>query len=233
MKFKQIFWDSDGTLVNTEPAYFSATQKVLKEEGVELTEDWYSANTIKNNVSPFTLLAQKELSLEKIQQLRNKRNQLYSELILDKVEIFPGVLETLTQLHGKIPMSIVTSSHREHFEIIMAATGLAKFFDFFITSDDVQNIKPNAEPYLKAWKMSGFPKEDCLVIEDTERGLIAAKAAGLPCYVIPNELSKSNDFSSADKVLSSPLELLSEESFLKQEQILDKNDKTMLNSSPN
>ena len=203
MKFSTIFWDNDGTLVDTEPPYFKATQLVLKSIGVDLTHDWYVNEQLKKGRSAFDLAREKGESEESIQTLYKQRDALYLEFLETEVRILPCVLQTLEQLHGKLPMGIVTSSKRLHFERIMASTGLGKYFDFFITREDVIHAKPNPEPYLKAWAQSGLPKEQCLVIEDTERGLASAKAAGLTCFVIPNELSKHNDFSAADKVLES------------------------------
>lgn len=97
-------------------------------------------------------------------------------------------------------MAVVTSSPREHFKIIMEKTGLAKYFEFFVTQDDVDKIKPHPEPYLKAIGMSGFEAGDCLAIEDTPKGIIAAKKAGLIAYATPTEMTKALDFSEADGI---------------------------------
>jgi len=83
----------------------------------------------------------------------------------------------------------------------MEKTGLRRFFSFFITEQDVKNLKPHPEPYLKAVDLSGCSKEQCLVLEDSYRGVQSAKAAGLTCYAIPDVLTKVQDFSVADKVL--------------------------------
>lgn len=208
MKFSAIFWDNDGTLVNTEPAYFLATEQVLRTVGIELTPEWYTNEQLKKGRSAFDLGSEAGHSSESIEVLRNKRNALYLESLKKGVPIMEGVVSTLEQLHGKIRMGVVTSSLRVNFDQIMHATGLAKYFDFFITREDTVDDKPDPEPYLKAWQKCGFPKEACLVIEDTERGLVSAKAAGLTCFVIPNELSKNNDFSKADRILKNVTEVL-------------------------
>ena len=106
-------------------------------------------------------------------------------------------------------MGIVTSSRKDHFEIIHKQTGFLKYFDFIVTSEDVKNTKPDPEPYLKALELSGMKKEECIVVEDSERGLRAAIAAGLKCYIIPTELTKNSDFTGAEKVLNNIKEILS------------------------
>jgi beta-phosphoglucomutase-like phosphatase (HAD superfamily) len=70
--------------------------------------------------------------------------------------------------------------------------------------------KPHPEPYLLAVKRSGFRKEECLVIEDSERGLMAAKAAGLRCIVVPSEFTRGSSFAGAYKVLENLREPLAE-----------------------
>jgi HAD superfamily hydrolase (TIGR01509 family) len=107
-------------------------------------------------------------------------------------------------------MGIVTSSRPDHFAIIHRRTGFLKYFQFAITLGDYSHSKPNPEPYLLAIERSGFRAEECLVIEDSERGLTAAKEAGIRCIVIPNEFTRSSNFAGAYKVLGSLKEILTE-----------------------
>ena len=67
--------------------------------------------------------------------------------------------------------------------------------------------KPNPEPYLTALKKSGFNAEECLVVEDSPRGLASALAAGIRCLVIPNDLTRGASFTGAWRVLESCLEI--------------------------
>ena len=204
---KMIFFDNDGTLVDTESLYFKATRKILLELGVEMTREWFIEYSLKRNYSSWSLLEGKGYSHEEISHFRNKRNDYYSELLRDEVQLIPGVLETLESLKGRARMSVVTTSRRMHFEIILKKTGNADYFEFFVVNEDVKNEKPHPEPYLRAIEISGCDSDDCIAIEDTERGVVAAKKAGIKCYAIPTALSKSHDFSGADGVLNSISEL--------------------------
>ncbi len=118
--------------------------------------------------------------------------------------------EVLAELHGKYKMGIVTSSLREHFDIIHRSTGLLKYFDFIVASGDYTKYKPDPEPYLVAIQKTGFAAEDCIAIEDSLRGLLSATRAGIRCYVIPNPLTRTSDFASAYKVLNHVREILVE-----------------------
>ena len=114
-----------------------------------------------------------------------------------------GVEDTLRHLQGKAIMGVVTSCRKEHFEIIHSGTGLLHFFDFVLTRDNYKKSKPNPEPYLTALSQTGLEPQDCIVVEDTERGLAAAKAAGIRCLVVPNALTLGSKFTGAYRVLES------------------------------
>jgi len=69
------------------------------------------------------------------------------------------------------------------------------------------HFKPHPEPYLKALELSGFSREECLVIEDSPRGLAAAVSAGIRCMVIPSKFTSGNNFTGAYKILKSVRDL--------------------------
>ena len=207
--YQALLWDNDGVLVDTERWYFQATREVLAEVGIELTEALYfehflaSANGISHLAAPRGF---SETEIEKLRQDRNERYQLHLER--QPLEI-PGVRETLQALRPHFTMGIVTSSRRSHFETIHQRTGFLEYFDFAITADDCENCKPAPDPYLQAIARSGFPAASYLAIEDAPRGLIAARAAGLDCWVVPTTLSRHADFSAATRTLNGVTEVAS------------------------
>lgn len=205
--FKAIFWDNDGVLVDTEPLFFKATQATLAEAGVTLTRDFFVHEQLKKNTSAFDLARAKGMDEAAIQTLRAERDILYADLLKFHPFLIGGAAETLRALHGKLTMGLVTSSRRTHLDIIMKTAGLLGFFDFVITQEDITRQKPDPEPYLLALQKTGLKPAQCLAVEDSERGLSAAKAAGLTCFVIPHALSAENDFSAADKILRDIREL--------------------------
>ena len=206
-RFKAIFFDNDGLLVSTEALYFEVTHQVLSSVGINMSREWYVGENLGKGRSSLELAKEKGFSEDEIAILRRKRNDRYGEMLRERVKIMDGVPEVLETLYGKVLMGVVTSARKQHLNIIMEKTGLRRFFDFFIAGDDVKNIKPDPEPYLKALEKSQCFKEDCLVLEDSYRGVQSAKAAGLTCFAIPDVLTRTHDFSIADKVLESIREL--------------------------
>jgi HAD superfamily hydrolase (TIGR01509 family) len=200
---KAIFFDNDGLLVDTEGIYFRATQEVFATVGVEITKDWYVRENLGKGRRTNDLLEAQGVSKLEIERVRKQRDQLYTELLRELVRPIEGVADVLQRLHGHMALGVVTSSYRWNLDIVMDRTGFRKFFDFVITADDVTDVKPNPEPYLKAVALSGQSREFCLALEDSFKGVKAAKAAGIMCFAIPDALTREHNFSIADKVLTS------------------------------
>ena len=194
---KAIFWDNDGVLVDTEHLYFEASRDALRQVGIELSMAQFSHISLGLGKSSLCLATQQGISDDTLATLRQYINQRYAELLQNGAAPMDGATATLAALHGKVAMAIVTSSRRDHFDLIHRHNGLLGFFDFILTREDYQHSKPNPEPYLKALKVSGLRAEECLVIEDTRRGLEAAHRAGLRCVVMPNRLTPDNTFEDA------------------------------------
>lgn len=195
---KAIFWDNDGVLVDTEKYYFEATYLTMKKVGFELTKEQYIEFFLTQATGTWHLLDQNKFSEKDIQLLRNERDGVFSNLLENHDVLVDGVEEIVARMAKKYKMAIVTSSKPNHFKEIHARSGLLKYFSFVLTSEDYSNYKPHPEPYLLALKKIGLPASDVVVIEDSRRGLIAAKKAGLDCIVIESEFSKYSDLSEAD-----------------------------------
>ena len=202
-----IFWDNDGVLVETEHLYFQATQHVLETIGVALTEADYIQLFLVQGRGAWHLAEEHGIASGDIERLRNERNALYSEWLAEAPRLTDGITQVLDALHGKYVMGVVTSSRKDHFDLIHRTTGLLKYFDFVLTSDDFIRVKPDPEPYLLAVERSGVGPDACVAIEDSERGLQSAKGAGISCIVVPTALTRGASFTGALRVLDSISEI--------------------------
>lgn len=198
-----IFWDNDGVLVDTEGLYFEATRAVLASVGVTLDEAVYIDLGLRQGRSVFDTVPDRSA----IESLRALRNARYSEMLQTGVAAIAGVEDTLARLHGSLVMGIVTSSNRDHFELMHRQTGLLRYFDFWLANDAYPRTKPHPDGYVAALQRCGLRPEECLVIEDSERGLAAARAAGIRCVAIPSGLTRGGAFAGAHAVLGSIREL--------------------------
>jgi HAD superfamily hydrolase (TIGR01509 family) len=203
MSRRVILWDNDGVLVDTERFYFAATRIVLAEKGIGLDSEQYRELFLTRSGGAFHLARERGVGEHEITLMRERRNSLYARFLQEEEYLDPGIEGLLASVSSKARMGVVTSSRREHFRIIHSRTGFGRFFECVVTWDDVRQTKPHPEPYLRALELLGCSAEGCVAVEDSERGLKAAKAAGLECWVVPTELTGTCSFSGADKVLES------------------------------
>jgi len=203
-----ILWDNDGVLVDTECLFFESTRRVLDRAGIKLSLENFLELSMRQGRSAFQLAAERGWGERQIADLKRERDLLYSELLRRQVRVFPGVPETLKMLHGLMRMAVVTSSKRQHFETVHADIGLIEYLEFVLAREDYRDAKPNPEPYLLALQRLRMEAEQCIAVEDSERGLAAARAAGLRCLVIPNDMTRNCSFRGATAILSGAVGVL-------------------------
>ena len=192
-----IFWDNDGVLVDTEHLYFEATRDVLATVDIPLTEDDYRDLFLVQGRGAWHLVEAAGVAPPEVEALRQRRNARYAQLIAEAPRVLPGVREVVSALHGRYRMGIVTSSRRDHFDIIHRETKLLDYFDFVVTADDCARTKPCPDPYVRALELSGVTRDACLAVEDSERGLEAATRAGIRCAIVPSRLTAPQLFQGA------------------------------------
>ncbi|MET0285926.1 MAG: HAD family phosphatase [Polyangiales bacterium] len=196
-----LLWDHDGVLVETEGLYLRATREVLASVGVALDEELYRQLFLIQNVGAWHLVQGK--SDDELAALKRRRGERYTELLRAGDTYIPGALAMIAELASRHRMAIVTSSRRAHFDAIHEGRALPGHFELILAREDYQESKPDPEPYLTAMARMNVSPAQCLVIEDSERGLRAAHAAGVRCWVIPSPLTRDSDFSRAERSFAS------------------------------
>ena len=205
---KAILFDNDGVLVDTERLYYQANLEMFRKVGFELTPEVYQQFYLRQNCGAWHLIEKAGTDPAVFPAMREARNVRYSELLSTEEILIPGVFGTVSALSESYTIGVVTSSRRDHFNIIHQRTGLLPYFKFVVAEGDYTDSKPNPEPYLAGIKRSGVSADFCLAVEDTERGLAAASAAGLQCWIIPSTLTSKQNFSTAAAVLGSIEDIL-------------------------
>lgn len=201
MTIEGILWDNDGVLVDTERLFWQANRELFLPFGIDLSErdffNWYLAD----NCGAWHLLDHLGMSGERIAELREGRNRRYSELLLGAaVEPIAGVGELLSALAPRMAMGVVTSSMASHFALIHSRLDLLRHFRFVLTAEHYTNSKPSPEPYLLGLEKLGLQADRCVVVEDSPRGLAAARAAGIRCIVLRNALTRHYSFPGAWRI---------------------------------
>ncbi len=175
---RAILWDNDGVLVDTERLFFEANRRELATLGVTASWEQFEKINLKRGVS---LLSLSGLQGEALENLYARRDALYGELLRIENIVMPGMAALLSRLKEGFSMGIVTSSHREHFEIIHEGSGLLEHMEFAVVREDYERGKPHPDGYLAGIERTALGAGECIAVEDSPRGAAAARAAGLQC----------------------------------------------------
>lgn len=205
---KAVFFDNDGVLVDTEKHFCATNQEVFKQYGLDYSEEDYVHYALGAGGGTDNFLKSNGFSPAEILEIRSKRNELFLKKISAENSAIDGAKELLTELKQKgIIIGVVTTSYGAMFDIMHQNTGFFKYFDFFITRDDCQQHKPHPEGYLLALEKAGVRPDEAIVVEDSARGITAAKAAGLHCIAVKSKYGDQCDLSAADQFVTSIPEL--------------------------
>lgn len=193
---KFLLWDHDGVLVDTERWYYEATRRKIAELGVTLDLSLYLERMV-DGLSSWDLALAAGATEEAARQKRLERDALYREFVAREDIEIPGVLDVLSLLSEHCRMAIVTTSKGVDFDVIHATRNIVDYMEFTLVREDYERSKPHPEPYLLAVERFGASPDECLVIEDSQRGLKAAVAAGIDCAVVYNAFTARQDFAGA------------------------------------
>lgn len=114
-----------------------------------------------------------------------------------------GALALLEQLHSRKKIALASSSYPDAVEGVLAGLGIAHYFQVIVTGLDVPRVKPAPDIFLSAAEQLDAKPSQCVVLEDAEKGVIAASLAGMRCIAVPNDHTRHHDFSKATRVCNS------------------------------
>jgi HAD superfamily hydrolase (TIGR01509 family) len=184
--YEAVIFDCDGTLVDSMPAHFDAWCEALSMFGAGgiFKEDVFFAmggRPTRDIVVDLNIEYDLKLNPEAVAMA--KRDAFLRKL--DKIELIDEVAEFAQSLRGKMPLAVASGGSRYVVEKTLRLLDCSDWFDEVVTADDVANGKPAPDIFLKAAKLLGVDAGKCLVIEDAEPGVIAAKAAGMQVVTVP------------------------------------------------
>ncbi|MDZ7316707.1 MAG: HAD family phosphatase [candidate division KSB1 bacterium] len=187
-------FDNDGVLVDTEKLFFEANRAALAEIGVELKLKDFCEISLRQGKSCLETALKGQAEEGFLSTLRVRRDALYEQLLMAETAERQGIREVLENLRGRCRFGVVTNAKRRHFEIMHARTSLLPYFSFVLTLEDFRFRKPHPDPYLTALRLYSLQPSETLSVEDSERGVRSAAAAGLRCIAAPTDLTRDGDF---------------------------------------
>jgi beta-phosphoglucomutase len=180
---KGVIFDLDGVLVSTDEFHYRGWARLATEEGIPFTrEDNHRQRGVSRMESLEILLKKspKSYSGEQKLEMATRKNAYYVECLqnLTLADTLPGAREILVALRAAGIKLAVGSSSR-NTPLIMEKTDLCRYFDAVADGNDITRSKPDPEVFLLAARRLGLPPEECVVVEDAEAGVEAARRAGM------------------------------------------------------
>jgi HAD superfamily hydrolase (TIGR01509 family) len=186
-----VLWDMDGTLVDSEKLWDISMHELYGRLGGVLTPE-VRESTVGGSAGSVMSAVYTDLGLEQdpaamaesTEWLHVRTGQLFAAGLPWQ----PGAREVLDSLLAEgIPMALVTNTRRDLTEQALKSIG-KHYFSATVCGDEVDLAKPAPAPYLRAAALLGFEAAQCLAIEDSVTGTIAAESAGCPVMVVPNDV---------------------------------------------
>lgn len=199
---KAIFFDLDDTLVDSLSLHLRANQLAFEKYDYDydlIQEKVKDVDFMGRRVSDILQIKRDSSNISEneipLKDLIKAREEFFIKLVAKETILLPGAINLLNKLKEKNKIiAIVSSGSKKYIDIVLNKFELKKFVDFIISGDEVKYGKPNPECYEKAFKylndnIGKYSKNECLVIEDTENGVIAASKAGLKILLVPSKYS--------------------------------------------
>lgn len=201
MTYKACLFDLDGVLVDTAIYHFQAWKMLGENFNYQLTEEQNEQLKGVSRVESLNRIldwANYSATSEQKEAWLIEKNENYLQLIstMNPAEILPGVLDFLGQIK-ELGYKIALGSASKNSEVILTKTGLLPWFDLIIDGNKVTKSKPDPEVFLKGAEGLGFQPEECIVFEDAQAGVEAAKKGGMKAIGI----GEAHVLSEADKVI--------------------------------
>jgi len=213
-----IFFDFNGVIIDDEPLQMAVYKELLREHGVDLTEqDYYGALGMDDRtfVRYAFDCANKTVSDDDLKTMMAAKTLRHRELIDGELPLFAGVVTFLKAAAREYSLGLVSMANREEIGYVLQRAELASLFSVVVTAEDVSACKPAPECYQTAFKKLNEQRQgkrllpllpqECLVVEDAPPGIRAGRGAGMRTLGITNTVSEQQLREAGADVVSASL----------------------------
>lgn len=205
MPLKAVLFDMDGVIVDTEPLHRKAYFKMFDDLGIVVPEDLYTTFTGAATKKVCSILIEKYNLTNTVEELAAIKRKYFKHFFYhdEDFALLPGVENLIKNyFENGIKLVLASSASMVTINMVFEKFGLAKYFMGKISGDDLKESKPNPEIFLLAAEIAQEPKENCVVIEDSTNGILAAYAAGIFCVAYKSEHSVHQHYGKANLLIS-------------------------------
>jgi HAD superfamily hydrolase (TIGR01509 family) len=197
-----VIFDLDGLLADTESLHRRAWRETLGADGIAVTEEEYARHWIRNGHGIAEYLEQHGLALD-LDTLRWRKAEIFHHLVDSSVRAMPGALALVRALAGRKRLALATSSYLESATAVLARVDVGRYLEVIATYESAPRRKPHPDVFLYVAARLGVPPSRCVALDDAEKGIVAAHAAGMKSIAVPTPDTRDNDFTKATLVVPS------------------------------
>lgn len=187
----------DGVIVDTEPLHRKAYFKMFEDLNISVSEKLYTSFTGASTQKVCTTLVKEfglKTSHEELANIKRRYFKHYFDHDAD-FDLLPGVKDLIENYFDNgLKLILASSAHMNTINWVFEKFGLEKYFSGKISGADLKESKPHPEIFQLAAKMAAEPRENCLVIEDSTNGILAAHAAGIFCAAYKSPHSRDQNY---------------------------------------
>jgi len=188
MNARAVVFDFNGTLSDDEPVLCEIFVRLFADHGRPLSAQEYFDQLVGLS-DPEIVRTWLGRDHPDVDAVIEERVQRYRAAVADGSTVHEPVREAVRYAAARVPVAIVSGAARAEIEPVVDAAGLAPLIRGIVSSDEIEHGKPHPEGYVRALELlDGVLADDVVVLEDTEAGVAAAKAAGMRCLAIVRTL---------------------------------------------
>jgi beta-phosphoglucomutase-like phosphatase (HAD superfamily) len=183
-EFQAYIFDCDGTIADSMPLHYNAWRNALVPWNCDFTESLFYEWAGFSVTEIVRMLNEKHGLKMPVEDVVRRKEEIYFQSLPD-LKAVPEVLEHINSSYARIPFAVVSGSTRDSVTASLRSLGLAEKFEILVCAGDYKKGKPDPEPFLLAAARLGVKPQSCLVFEDSEMGIVAARAAGMASVKVP------------------------------------------------
>lgn len=205
MPLKAVLFDMDGVIVDTEPLHRKAYFKLFDDLGIKVSEELYTSFTGALTKKVCTTLIEKYQLKQSPDELALIKRKYFKQYFYNDADfnLLAGVKDLIENyFENGIKLVVASSASMTTIKMVFEKFELEKYFIGKVSGADLKESKPHPEIFLLASEIANEPKENCMVIEDSTNGIIAAHAAGIFCTAYKSEHSINQNYDQANLLIS-------------------------------
>jgi HAD superfamily hydrolase (TIGR01509 family) len=207
-----VVFDLDGVLLDSEEIWDRAREELARERGGRW-HDQAQRDMMGMSSTEWSRYMHETIGLpEPPEEINREVVRRLTELYREELPAIPGAREAVERLAVRWPLGLASSSNRELIDLVLELLGVEHLFTATVSSEEVARGKPAPDVYLEAARRLGVDPTTAAAVEDSQNGILAAKAAGMRVVAIPNAHFPPDEdaLREADIVLDSLAELTAE-----------------------